>query len=115
MTSDEKDIDKLKNILLDIYTESNTEFPLSSGLETYNIEEPYTYIESICVCLVFLHNDNEEGLESIRDCKFKSQEHKNAFTHVGTQYTKSTYRRISYSNSNFDIDSVIQRFTNYHP
>lgn len=115
MKPNEKDINNLKNILLDIYTESNTEFPLSSDLETYGIEEPYTYIESICVCLVSLHNNNEEDLESIRDSKFKSQEHKNAFSHVGIQYTKSTYKRISYSNSDLNIDSLIQRFMDYHP
>lgn len=111
--NENSDLDKLKSILVDIHSQDC--FPSKTSSEDYNLQEPYTYVESICLSLLLLNNNDNSELNNVSNCKFISTKHKNAYTHVGLQYSKSIYQNISYPHSDLNLREIVSKIMEYNP
>lgn len=97
----------LINILSDIHT-----YPTGSNrekitCETYNLTKPYTYMESIGVAIIKLHNGEEIEEMKRQEDLFKTSNAQLKFILSGPHVSYSAYNRFKYAHTDDSISKFV--------
>ncbi len=102
-----------KELLYDILFNVNT-YPENSNRQKikcpdYKLTKPYSYLESIAVAIIKIHNNDVEHIEKMKQNEefFKSSEERVKFILSGSHISYSAYYRFKYPHSNESIKEYL--------
>jgi hypothetical protein len=113
-----KEYDLLYDIINSINTNPTGKIPMYNIKCTdYNLSKPYSYLESIGVAIIKIHNDEEKYIEKMKreEDMFKNSEDRIAFIYSGKHLAKSTYNKFNYTHATESISNEISRIVKYAP
>lgn len=84
---------------------------------TYNLKEPYSYIEAIAVSIIKIHNNEEDYISEMKRKKdaFKTSEDRVAFLYSGSYVSKSAYNKFSYPHNEESVSDFVETVINNSP
>jgi hypothetical protein len=107
----------LRDIIRNIYASPNGIPKDNIDCDTYNLTEPYSYIEAICVSIIKIQNGEEDYIEDMKrkEDLFQTSEDRIAFIQSGTHVSRSAYHRFAYSHTNESISNFVSQTINNSP
>lgn len=105
------DYNLLYNIINNINLNPQNIEPYNITQDTYNITEPYSYIEAIGISLIKLHNYDKEDIERMKRDEgiFKTKEERRKFIFSGQYIATRTYNKFNYTRTDESISKYVNK------